>query len=132
MLLSLQKHGDMALTNKNYSDEEMTKVVRAQFASASKTFNSELYQGDYPLVCEIHKLFDDDDGKHHNCIACNLADATNMVRKYLAGYNTCDNIKDNYSTFIILLYLLVERIETIFSVIELHKGYRDDNFKTFA
>ncbi len=122
----------MKISELNYTNQELEDLVKLQFEDTYKTFLEGMYKNGYPAVCEIHNLYEDKDKKNHNCIACNLADATVTINKFLLLRSAFDNIRDFYSTYIILLYLLVERAETIFGIIELHKGYRDENFTTFA
>ena len=76
----------------------------------------------------MHAVFEfgNDD---HNCIGCNLADSVDHLRAFLETHETQKRIKFAYPSFIIHSYLLVERIDTLFNIIQLHQSYRDKNFK---
>lgn len=52
-----------------------------------------------------------------------------MIHNFLRTYELQETIQYAYSTLIILAYLLVERIDTFFDVIELNKTYKDQHFK---
>lgn len=85
----------------------------------------------YPNACKIHDAFGGNEGEHHNCLGCNFADSTTLILRYLEKYDELDDIQQDFTVYILLLYLLVERIEIVFDIIQLPVTYKDKHFKVF-
>ncbi len=119
----------MNLSEINFSEEEEEIVVKGQFKEAYITFQSRALINNEPVICQLHDAFGTYGTYHHNCLGCNFADSTWLIHNFLRTYELQENIQYSYSTFLILAYLLVERIDTFLNIIELSKVYRDQNFK---
>ena len=119
----------MTLYAFNFSEEEETEIVRKQFEEAYFTFQREAIANGDPVMCEFHDAFGTYDTGHHNCLGCNFADITWLIINFLQTYALQNKIQYAYSTFIVLAYLLVERIDTLFNIIDLNKTYRAEHFK---
>ena len=85
----------------------------------------------YPNSCKIHDAFGGLEGEHHNCLGCNFADSSNLILRYLEKHEELTDIQQDFTVYILLLYLLVERIEIVFDIIQLPDTYRDKHFKVF-
>jgi len=108
---------------------EEDELVKAEFKKAFHSARKILRAKREPLACEIHDYFSSDDG--HNCIGCNLAGTENHILNFLRRYRSQNNIEESYSQYIMLCYLLVERVYEIFKIIELPESYRLQHFQTF-
>ena len=82
-------------------------------------------------MCSIHELFYNGEDKAHNCIGCNLADYTKLMYTAIENLNINSPI-EAFSSTILYAYLLVERFEEIFKIVELHKSYRLKHFQVFV
>jgi len=116
----------------NFSEVEQIPLVRSQFREAYQDFKALACPEEYPKVCGLHEIFETNDSMHHNCIGCNMADSVTHVLMFLKTYNGQERIQFSYMTFIIICYLLVERIDTIFDIIKLDEEYRSENFKVLS
>ena len=120
----------MHLSELSFTPEEEAEVVREQFKEVYWIFEERAILDDGgPVMCEIHDIFGTYDSSHHNCLGCNFADSTQLIANFLRTYELQDSINYAYSTFVVLSYLLVERIETLFHIIKLEDQYRKQNFK---
>jgi hypothetical protein len=119
----------MDLFDYNFTEEEEAKIVTKQFENAFSIFQKEAIIDGEPVMCQFHETFETYDTKHHNCLGCNFADSTLMINNFLQTYKFQGSIQSAYSTFIVLAYLLVERIDTLFNIIELNNDYRTEHFK---
>jgi hypothetical protein len=108
----------MTLYAFNFSEEEEAEIVRKQFEEAYLTFQREAIANGDPVMCEFHDAFGTYDTGHHNCLGCNFADITWLIINFLQTYASQNKIQYAYSTFIVLAYLLVERIDTLFNIID--------------
>lgn len=123
----------MELYSFSFSEEEEPEVVQKQLEEAYHIFQREaiLDNGD-PVMCQFHEAFSTYDTRHHNCLGCNFADSTLLIHNFLQTYPLQRSIQYAYSTFIILAYLLVERIDKLFDIIELNKAYKAEHFKVLS
>ena len=123
----------MELSTFSFSEEEETEVVQKQLEEAYHIFQHEaiLDNGD-PVMCQFHEAFGTHDTRHHNCLGCNFADSTLLIHNFLQTYSLQRTIQYAYSTFIILAYLLVERIDNLFDIIKLNKAYKAEHFKVLS
>jgi hypothetical protein len=119
----------MDLSASNFSTEEEKEVVQKQFREAFLILQQEAIVDDDPVMCQLHDAFGTYETSHHNCLGCNFADSTWLIHNFLRTHQLQEEIKHAYSTLIILAYLLVERTDTFFDIIELNKTYRDQHFK---
>lgn len=81
--------------------------------------------------CKIHNAFGGQEGQHHNCLGCNFADSSDMILRYLEQHEELTDIQQDFTVYILLLYLLVERIEIVFDIIQLPDTYKVKHFKVF-
>jgi len=118
----------MELSQLNFSEQEEAEIVRKQFEEAWFLYQRKAIPTE-PVMCQLHEVFETFDSVHHNCLGCNFAESTWLINNFLQTYKSQYSIQYAYSTFIILAYLLVERIDTLFDIIELDKDFRRENFK---
>lgn len=106
---------------------------RDEFEHAIEVFESRVYPGDEMdgLMCEIHDAMGSNKSKHHNCLGCNLDSSTHHIYMFLTQKDGHDDLELSYTNYILLLYLAVERIETIFEIIGLPDEYRRRKFQIF-
>ena len=103
-----------------------------KFKDCYEIFSMKAIDGEgIPNACKIHDAFGGLEGGHHNCLGCNFADSTNLILKYLERNEELTDIQQDFTIYILLLYLLVERIEIVFDIIQLPTSYRDKHFKVF-
>src|SRR5688572_20760403 len=57
------------------------------------------------MMCSIHDSFPKG---RHNCIACNLNDNSELIIKFLFQHQGFYDVNLTFTTFILLLYLLIE------------------------
>ncbi len=119
----------MELSDFNFSADEERQIIRDQLKEAFLIFHREAIIDDDPIMCQLHEAFGTYDTSHHNCLGCNFADSTWLIYNFLRTYDLQETIQYAYSTLLILAYLLVERIDTFFNIIELNKTYRNQHFK---
>jgi len=118
----------MSLDQYNFTLEEEAAVVRKQFEECYKIFRQEAFDGDEAVPCRIHDAFELEPD-HHNCLGCNFADIIELIDGFLATHKLFKRLHHVYIQYILLNYLLVERIDTLFNLIELNEAYRQENFK---
>ena len=119
----------MSLSELNYTSYEEAEIVSEQMEKASSIFASEAFADGDPIMCQLHDAFGTYDTSHHNCLGCNFADSILIIYNFLQTYPYQNTIQSSYSTFIVLAYLLVERTDTLFNIIELNTTYRVEHFK---
>jgi hypothetical protein len=123
----------MDLSELNFSETEEAEVVQKHFEEVCEVFQREAFAPDGdPIMCQIHNAFGTFDTVHHNCLGCNFADSTELVANFLHTWPLQTKIQFAFSTFILLTYLMVERIDTLFDIIELNKTYRLEHFKVLS
>ena len=88
-------------------------------------------ESEIPNACKIHDAFGGTEGDHHNCLGCNFADSTTLISRYLEKSDELTDIQQDCTVYILLLYLLVERIEIVFNIIQLPQVYKEKHFKVF-
>jgi len=87
------------------------------------------------LFCKLH----DEDylgfsvkpkkGINHNCLACQLNDGNQRIHKFLKQTDSSSDNEYNFTIYILLLYLQVEKLHTIFKIIGLTFEYVELNWK---
>lgn len=81
------------------------------------------------LMCSINEAFEEFHKDGHNCLGCNLQDSVDMINSFLETAENY-NYKEHFSTiYIMVLYLLTERVLEIKKIIGLPETYREDVFK---
>lgn len=119
----------MPLSDHNFSEAEQASEVQNQFERAYKHFSEHAFADDVPTMCQLHDVFGTMDDNHHNCLGCNFADSIQLIEAFLKTWQSQETIHFSYTTYLILCYLLVERIDTMFNVIQLNQDYRVEHFK---
>ncbi len=119
----------MPLSDHNYPEHEQTAVVQKQFEQALAYFSEHAFKDDVPAMCQLHDVFGTMESDHHNCLGCNFADSIQLIKAFLKTFKSQENIHYSYSTYLMLCYLLVERIDTMFNIIQLNEDYRTEHFK---
>jgi hypothetical protein len=107
------------------------EFIEEQFDLACETFDSRVYPKEDGIMCKIHDAFGSRKSKHHNCIGCNLDDSTHHVFMFLTNSSGYQDLHLAFTTYILLLYILVEKMETIFEIIGLPESYRLRHFQIF-
>lgn len=105
------------------------ELIKAEFRKAFHSARKILRSKSEPLACEIHDYFASEES--HNCIGCNLAAKETHIVNFLRRYRSFKDTEESYSQYIMLCYLMIERIHEIFRIIELPESYRLQHFKTF-
>jgi len=82
------------------------------------------------LFCILHES--DYLGGHskdgHVCLACNLNDSLEMVYIFLRDLKEEYDVNYKFTTFILLLYLVVEKLTIIFKAIGISQEYVEENW----
>ncbi len=108
------------------------QTLQAKFKETLDVYQGSAYYGDkVPLLCKIHEAFGGLEGEHHNCLGCNFADSQTMVLNYLNKHETYTNIQESITLYILTLYLLVERIDSVLDMVQVPETYREKHFKVF-
>jgi hypothetical protein len=107
------------------------EFIQEQYKAAYKMARK-ILRGKYndPLSCEIHDYFDSEN--NHNCLGCNLAEVESQFISFLKQYKRFNSENESFTLYILLSYLLVERIELIMKLMELPENYRLEHFRTFV
>ncbi|MBX2952304.1 MAG: hypothetical protein KF870_07350 [Leadbetterella sp.] len=93
--------------------------VSLTFKECYEIFENQVFDGD-PRVskfCWLHFWDEEGNSRNHNCIACNLADQTSMIRDFLSSYEHIEEIEYGFLQYVLLLYLLDERLRFIYSAV---------------
>jgi len=115
----------------------LSEKQRLEFKKAKELFDTKLMKNYaeedfdlYPIMCEIHNAFEslNDGSTKHNCIGCNFADSTWLIKYFLDRVDNYESIHDAYFEYIFRIYLLAERMQEVFSIIELPDKYRLKHF----
>ena len=85
-----------------------------------------------PIVCRIHDAFGARNEGHHNCLGCNFAEEVENINSFLSQYYLLVDIKRDVRHYLILLYLFVERIETVIEILQVPTAYRRKYFRVFS
>ncbi|WP_157447002.1 hypothetical protein [Cytophaga aurantiaca] len=116
----------MANTKKNQ--------VEIDFEKCADIFGDLIYPEENNLdglMCKIHDAFGSNKSKHHNCLGCNLDRSTHQIFMFLYRKDKHDDLELSATTYLLLMYLVIERLETIFEIIGLPDAYRDKHFHIF-
>lgn len=84
-----------------------------------------------PILCKIHDAFGGQEGPHHNCLGCNFADSQTIISNHLSKYETYIDVQESVSLYIMTLYLLVVRMETVMDIVQVPTVFREKHFKVF-
>ncbi len=84
----------------------------------------------YMVFCILHsaEYLGDHEGKSHPCIACNLNDGLAKIYKFLDENKKPVDIEYSFTIYILLCYLLVEKMHTIFRYIGISYEYVEEKW----
>lgn len=91
-------------------------------------------QGCEELFCKLHNEDylgspQTENTNSHNCIACQLQVGNMRIFKFLNDTKTEEDIEYSFTMFILLLYLQVEKFQTIFKLIGITFEYVEQNWE---
>ena len=114
-------------------------MAHNDFDRALEIVREELYDGSkddpgYPIFAQIHHALKSNlQEGGHNCLGCNLSEATNGIDYTLSKIVTADaRLEFEYPEYLWWLYLFVERADTLFDIIGLPQPYRRRHFDVFV
>jgi hypothetical protein len=116
----------------DFSEQDEAELVQKHFEEVYEIFQQSAFLDGEPIMCQIHNVFGTFDTPHHNCLGCNFADSTELIVNFLQTYAYQTRIQFAYTTFILLAYLTVERIDTLFRIIKLDDEYKQEHFKALG
>lgn len=123
----------MSIRSYDYSfdiEEDELLFIRNEFKKAFEIFESRNYPDDEnTLMCSIHLSFEENG---HNCVACNLEESAKLIVNFLKNYNQFNTAESVFPNFILLIYLMVERIDEYLNIMELQRSIREKKFKSFS
>ncbi|MGI4871500.1 MAG: hypothetical protein ACRYFX_10015 [Janthinobacterium lividum] len=115
----------------SYLDAEQKDQFQHDFKESLKLFILANYvdkgYSHDTIMCSIHDAFP----SHHSCVACNLQPGTQAIERFLLRYDSFTDVRFDYSQFIMLLYLLVENVNTYLDLINMPQAYRARHFQVF-
>lgn len=122
----------MSIKSYDYSfdteDEELL-FIRNEFKKAFEIFENQNYpEEEDTLMCSIHSSFEENG---HNCVACNLEESAKLIANFLKNHNQFNTAESVFPNFILLIYLMVERIDEYLNIMELQRSIRERNFNRF-
>lgn len=124
-------NAEMGLSDYNFTVDEERDEVRRQFAECHSILRGKAFDADdaeSPLFCQLHDAFPNR-AANHNCLGCNLADSVELIEAFLRTHPLMERVRHAYTQHILLNYLIVERMETLFEIISLNELYRLEHFK---
>lgn len=106
------------------------------FKKAYEIFRRELYRDDghgssTPILSGLHEAFGALGTTSHNCLGCNFSNLTDSFDQVLSGLDEYSDINAPCFTYIIWLYLYVERYDQIMSYLQVPERYRQRHFRSF-
>lgn len=107
---------------------ELDEFVNRELERTLKIYQEEIFPDESSIFRELHKIMEENE-EDHNCIGCNLGEFALLNYSTLLLLDGYTSTEQKMQLLIINLYLLVERIDTILGIINLHEGYRKENFK---
>jgi hypothetical protein len=75
-------------------------------------------------MCSIHDAFP----SHHSCVACNLQENVRLIERFLLQTENVSDVHFAFTTFLLLLYLVTERMQLYLEVAQLPEPYRLRHF----
>lgn len=88
-------------------------------------FKKRGYKRGEALICQINQAFKQED---HNCVGCNLSDASEKVLRYLKRYRSLTEPDQDVEGYLLLLYLFGDRMETLRSIMGVPDRYWHKHF----
>lgn len=83
------------------------------------------------IFCILHEpeYLGNHEGNAHACIACNLNDSLEKIHRFLDQNESKEDIEYSFTIYVLLLYLLVEKMHTIFKYIGISYEYVEEKWK---
>lgn len=109
--------------------------IKESLERCKQIFNEKMFvcqtaSGD-TLMCSINEAFNEFHEHGHNCLGCNLQNDASLIESFLKTAENYNNPSDIFRVYIMLLYLLSEKIFEIKKIIGLPKGYKESEFEVF-
>ncbi len=104
-----------------------------EFREAHKIYRAELFlKGERfePVLCTLHDAFGTANSASHNCLGCNFADLTIAFDPILASLADVSDMTAACATYLLWLYLFVERYDQIMVFLSVPDGYKKRHFLT--
>jgi hypothetical protein len=79
------------------------------------------------LMCSIHDSFP----SHHTCVACNLQENVKLLERFLLYAEVLPSVNYSFTTLLLLMYLLIERIHVYFELTKIPDSYQAKHFQVF-
>jgi hypothetical protein len=112
--------------------QEVIEAIRLKFKQCYDIFKSKAFDEDEtPIACKIHDAFGGINGEHHNCLGCNFADSTWLISNYLEKYKEMTDIQQDFTIYILIQYLIVERMDTVLEILQVPEKYKEKHFRVF-
>lgn len=108
--------------------------LKEQIQKASQIISEKMHECDTPsgdtMMCSINEAFEDFHSNGHNCLGCNLQDEIDFINQFLNDSLTLDHSeKDFFKVYLMLLYLLSEKLFEIIKIIGLPTSYKESELK---
>lgn len=113
----------------NKDELDIDYYVNQKLEKATQIYAEEMFPDDNSIFKELHEIMEDEDNDH-NCLGCNLDEYAILVYSTLLLLDAYTSIEQRMKMLIMTTYLLVERIDTILNIIDLHAGYKSESFKS--
>ncbi|MBK6701792.1 MAG: hypothetical protein IPG55_18300 [Saprospiraceae bacterium] len=113
------------IDNIKAADTKMT------FDNCHDLFEQNAFTNGEPNACKLHDAFGGNDGPHHNCIGCNFASGSQLVLRFLKRHKDLDDVEQDVTIYILLLYLIVEKAEIIIDYLKYPSHLKSKNFQIF-
>jgi hypothetical protein len=126
------QNASMDLRTINFTEAEEGQIVREQFRLVHEYFVTHAIPDGEPVMCKLHDAFGTLNTTNHNCLGCSFAEAIWLVGSFLEAHSLQSRVCYSYQQFLLVTYLLTARIETLFDIMDLHKQFREENFKVLA
>lgn len=83
------------------------------------------------VFCILHdaEYLGGHDEKSHACLACTLNDSVDKIFRFLSENKSKGDLEYSFTLYILLLYLLVEKMHTIFNYVGISFGYVENKWK---
>jgi hypothetical protein len=112
--------------------EDLIDDIQLKFKECYEIFKAKAFdENETPIACKIHDAFGGMTGEHHNCLGCNFADSTRLISNYLEKSEEMTDIQQDFTIYILLQYLIVERMDTVLEILQIPEKYKEKHFKVF-
>ena len=82
------------------------------------------------VFCVLHEseYLGSHSGNSHACLACTLNDSLDNIYKFLLSNRYSKNLEYTFTIYILLMYLLVEKLQTIFKIVGITHDYVESSW----